>query len=271
MSRADAVTSDPRGAYLPPAGRVTASAGVRSLPMLALALVLVAPACATKRDVRVLTDRIITMQQRQDSLLVAIQEQNRALIEAIRQNSDQLVRVQGTLGTQLVELQQQVVQVQELAGQSHVEIARLQDRIEQNRLAVQGPLDPSQPAQADAAEIYEAGMEMLNRGATGTARRAFEQFLTDYPAHPLAADALYQLAETYLQENPPDRDRALQELERVVQQYPDSPRAPAALYRAGVISEERGDRNRAMQYFNRVIGAYPGSAEERLARARLER
>lgn len=262
MTRGDAVTWIGRDADREAAGRVAASA---RLVVLVLAIAAVAPACATKRDVRVLTDEIAELRRQQDTLV----EQNRALVELIRSTSEQLVRVQGTLGNQLLELQRQLVQVQELTGQSHVEIARLYDRIEQNRAMLEAPMIPGPPTDDDVAVLYESGVEMLGRGNIGTARRAFEQIVNEFPNHPLAPDAQYQLAETYLQDNPPDRDRALQELERVVQRYPDSPRAPAALYRAGVVAEERGDRSRAMQYYNRVIGAYPGSDEERLARARL--
>lgn len=237
---------------------------------LVVVLAVVTPACATKRDVRVLTDQIAAMQARQDSLYRELQQQTALLLETSRSNADQLARVQGTLANQLIQVQDQIVQLQELSGLSHAEIARLREQIDMNRLALDMPVEA--PGDGDPAVLlYQSGVEMLGRGNTGTARRAFERVIQEYPTHPVAADAQYQIAETYLSEQPPQRDVALQELEKVVQRYPDSPRAPSALYRAGVIAEERGETSRAMEYFNRVISAYPGSDEERLARQKLNR
>src|SRR5690606_1289913 len=96
---------------------------------------------------------------------------------------------------------------------------------------------------------------------------AFQQILSSYPSHPRAADAQYQIAETYVSEEA--FDQALKEFERVAELFPDSPRAPQALYRAGVVSAERGNISDARRYFNRVVSGYPATEEARLAEDRL--
>ncbi len=64
-------------------------------------------------------------------------------------------------------------------------------------------------------------------------------------------------------------DQALKEFDKVVQMFPNSARAPAALYRAGVIHEERGNNTAARQYFERVASGWPRSDEARLAAEKL--
>ncbi|PYO79688.1 MAG: tetratricopeptide repeat protein, partial [Gemmatimonadetes bacterium] len=50
-----------------------------------------------------------------------------------------------------------------------------------------------------------------------------------------------------------------------------SSRAPSALYKLGLLAEQRGDKAAARQYFSRVIGSYPRSQEANLARDKLQR
>jgi TolA-binding protein len=66
-------------------------------------------------------------------------------------------------------------------------------------------------------------------------------------------------------------DDALRAFDAVAERYPDSDSAPRALYRAGVISQERGNLERSRQYFERVISGYPRSDARRLAEEALQR
>ena len=53
--------------------------------------------------------------------------------------------------------------------------------------------------------------------------------------------------------------------------YPNSPRAPSALYKLGLSAEQRGHRARARRFYARVVAGYPRSAEANLARDKLQR
>jgi tol-pal system protein YbgF len=117
--------------------------------------------------------------------------------------------------------------------------------------------------------LYRLGREQLQRGAATTARKAFEQLLHDHPGDDRAPDAQFSLAETYVIEK--QYDRALAEFGRVVELFPSSSQAPTALYRAGVISEDRGSVTKAREYYSRVSARYPKSDEARLAADKLRR
>src|SRR5690606_33041068 len=84
-----------------------------------------------------------------------------------------------------------------------------------------------------AEQFYEIGLEQLQRGNAGTARRAFQNVVDSFPSHPLAPQAQFQLGETYVLER--GYDEALQAFDAVVSCYPNADAAPRALYRAGVV------------------------------------
>ena len=53
--------------------------------------------------------------------------------------------------------------------------------------------------------------------------------------------------------------------------YPNSRRAPTALYKSGLIELRRGNTDDARTFFNRVVQGYPDSDEVELARRELDR
>jgi len=56
-----------------------------------------------------------------------------------------------------------------------------------------------------------------------------------------------------------------------VKQFPNSPRAPSALYKLGLLAEQRNDKAAARTFFKRVVAGYPRSDEANLARDKLQR
>jgi soluble lytic murein transglycosylase len=57
------------------------------------------------------------------------------------------------------------------------------------------------------------------------------------------------------------RNEAMPLLEEIAREFPDSPKAPVALYRIGNILWNRNDNSQALGYFTRLIKAYPQGAE----------
>lgn len=247
-----------------------------------LALVLGAAAaggCATKRDVRDLRSDISVLEARQDSLARASEARQRMLLDSVRAGTDLLVRVRGDLGHQLLDLEQQLLQIQELVGQSQRRLQELNQQMETNRERLQQPIagDTSQggapniappPAGTPSADVlYQLGADQLQKGAAATARKAFQQLLKSYPNDPHAPDAQFNLAETYVLDQ--QYDSAYAAFDQVVELYPSSPRAPAALFRAGVVAQEHGSAKKARDYFERVRARYPKSDEAAAAATKL--
>lgn len=242
-----------------------------------LTLALVVTGCATKRDIRDMREDLA----RQDSTLRQLQAQNRQIIDTLTVTTERLLDVRGEMANQLNQVREQLVQVSELTSQVQIRLNQLDQQLTRAVREVgeaglaPGPGATGDPGGVDgdtfsmAGQFYEIGLEQMNRGNAGTARRAFETVIDSFPADPRAADAQRQIAETYAMDG--SWDEALRSFDRVVERYPDSESAPRALYRAGVISQERGNLERARQYFERVISGYPGSDARRLAEEALGR
>jgi len=184
--------------------------------------------------------------------------------------------MRGDVRTDLVAVQQQLVQVQELTGQSQQRLSELRARIEERAQQPVPPLDttgrPAGPSGGPGGpgpdQMYDLSLQQFRRGSLATARLGFREFLRVYPTHERAPDALFYLGETWGGES---TDSAAAVYQQVVKTYPNSSRAPAALYKLGLLAEQRSDKAAARTYYARVIAGYPRSDEANLARDKLQR
>lgn len=240
-------------------------------------------ACALKGDVRRVEQQIVALQDetaRADSARAVVLDQiiafQQRILDSLVVLERRLARFQGDVRTDMTEVQRQLVQVQELTGQSQQRLSEMRAQLEQRntRPIVMGPTGrdttgaagPGDEAGIGAQELYDLSLQQLRRGSPLTAREGLRKLIADYPQHPLVADARFYVGETW-EETEPDSAAAAYEL--VVRQHADSPRAPTALYKLGLLAERRGDLEAARVYFSRVIAAYPRSEEAQLARTRL--
>ena len=229
----------------------------------------IAGGCATKRDIRDLQMELGRMRAQQDSLYQEIRRQNTLLADSVRGGAELVRSTRAQLSNQIRQLNDVVIAMQQLLGQTQQRITELRERAE----AVQQPQQPAaQPPAGEAGnaeDLYRTGASKLQEKSATAARLAFEQFLTQYPTHELAADAQFGLAETYVLDE--EVEDAVTNFVRVAEAFPTSKRAPEALYRAGRISEDRNRRTDARTYYQRVIQRYSSSDSARLARERLNR
>jgi tol-pal system protein YbgF len=118
-----------------------------------------------------------------------------------------------------------------------------------------------------ADEAYQAAMGAYQRGSMTTARGAFQEFLRIAPSDRRAGEAQFYIGETYTR----DPDAAIAAYQRVVDRYPTSARAPAALLRIARLEIARGDRTQARSHLNQILRSYPRSDEAEEARTQLGR
>ncbi|HSU13360.1 tetratricopeptide repeat protein [Longimicrobium sp.] len=118
-----------------------------------------------------------------------------------------------------------------------------------------------------ADEAYQAAMGAYQRGSMTTARGAFQEFLRIAPSDRRAGEAQFYIGETYTR----DPDAAIAAYQRVVERYPTSARAPAALLRIARLEIARGDRTQARTHLNQILRSYPRSDEAEEARTQLDR
>lgn len=228
-------------------------------------------ACATKKDMKLLREEIMLLQARQDSLY---RELGSAVIDTMRSQSGLIMRVRGDLGNQLLALEEQLIQIQELTGQGQRQLTELRQQWQAR--AQEGGITPTTEAEAvpttmgadEVEQTYALGRQKFEEGAVATARAAFASILTGAPTHPLAPDAQLQIAETYVAEG--NYEQAYKEFDKVIELFANSPRAPTALYRAGLVAKGQGNIDKARTYFTRVQSGYARSDEARLAGDELQ-
>ena len=248
-----------------------------------------AAGCALRGDVRKVELQVEAQRAeraRTDAERAAQLDSLRTLVVAVQQTlaaqQAYLVQMRGDVRTDLVAVQQQLVQVQELTGQSQQRLSELRARIEERAQQPVPPVDttgrpagggppggPSgNPGGPGPDQLYDLSLQQFRRGSLGTARLGFREFLRLYPTHERAPDALFYLGETWGGES---ADSAAAVYQQVVKTYPNSSRAPAALYKLGLLAEQRSDKAAARTYYARVIAGYPRSDEANLARDKLQR
>jgi len=245
-------------------------------------------ACVSKSDVQLVQGEVALLRaetMRRDSLrasqladVIQVQRQIMDSLSSVRKSTGQL---KGDLASDLYNIQQQLVQLQELTGQSQQRLSELRTQLEARGEQIQSgapspggtpaPGDTAQPSagtsSASADQLYEASLAQLRRGGTGTARLGLRELLRTYPTSSRAPDALYFIGQTYAVENP---DSAAAYYTQVVDQYSTSTRAPSAMYNLGLLAERKKDNAKAKDAYQRVVQKYPQSDEAALARDRLK-
>lgn len=115
---------------------------------------------------------------------------------------------------------------------------------------------------------YEMAFNLLKEGQYDSAVAAFQAFLGTYPAGRFADNAQYWLGEAnYVQRR---FNQALVEFDKVVTNYPDSPKRADTMLKMGYTYQELGDHEKARVLLNDVIRTYPTTTAASLAKKRLQ-
>lgn len=252
---------------------------IRHLRLVLCGLVL--GACATPGQVKQVESQVALLradQARADSVharrLTDVLQLQQRILDSLGATSTAMRTLKGDVSSDLYNVQQQLVQLQELTGQSQRRLSELRTQLETRGEQIaagqtppSGSPDSTRPAAAPSADqIYEASLQQLRRGSAETARAGLRQLLSTYPTHERAPDATYFIGQSFSADQP---DSAAKYYQDVVTNFPQSARAPSALYNLGLLAERKRDTAAAKDAYNRVIKQYPRSDEAALARDRL--
>ncbi len=248
----------------------------RILPLLLVALA----GCATNGGLRRVETQVAVLRvesARRDSAraveldrIIAIQER---VLDSLVSTQQALRSLRTATAAELTDINRQLVQIQELTGQSQQNLNRLRADLEARSQAMQvippggsdsGGIAAPSPS---ANQMYQAARLQYSRGSLSTARMAYHAYLGAWPDDAQVPDALHGIGDTWRTENP---DSAVAYFSRVVAQYPAAAVAPTALYKIGLIAEDRNDLPAARAAYQRVIREYPRADDVvGLATARL--
>lgn len=132
---------------------------------------------------------------------------------------------------------------------------------------------PSADAQvvdlAAEQQAYRDAFELLKGGQFKQASAALTQFLADYPSGRFTDNAWYWLGESYYVSR--EFGPALKAFERLLVDFPDSPKRSHAMLKVGFIHDEEGRKDQAKQVLTELVQAHPQSTAASLAEKRLKR
>lgn len=272
---------------------------VRTLARLAPVAFLATGACvATRNDVRILQQDLAVMRAesaQRDSVRARRLEEMLATLtrstDSLNALSRRMVGFQGEALGDTKKIQEMLIQVQELTGQSQRVIRELRADLEQQQEnaasappagAAGQPATGTTPAAGDTTartatppaptgpgptQLYEQATAQFRRGANGAARDGFQQLLARFPQSDLAPDAQYWIGETFAAEKKaPQADSAYR---LVAANWPNATRTASALYKLGLSLERQGKRAEARAAFDDIVKRFPRSDEAELARDRL--
>lgn len=276
---------------------VSRSARSRATLIAMPVLLLSSAGCfATRGDVRILQGDINTVRMESQR---SAQAQAQALAETARilqSVSDSLSRLatrqvafEGDTRGALRKVNEQLVQVQELLGQSANIIRSLRADIETSGRMMAPPMQSDlppgtvppatgsgrtgaaatapNPAMPGPTQLYQDGMDHMRRMSYASARIPFGDLLLNYPASPDASEAQYWIAVSFAEEK--NLVAAETAYAAVVTKYPESPRAPDAMFKRAQIFLSQGDNAAAKSTLDQLIRRYPRSSTAELAKERL--
>jgi tol-pal system protein YbgF len=125
-----------------------------------------------------------------------------------------------------------------------------------------GVLDPA------AVGVYDSALALARGGHCPEAVGAFAQFLSRWPAHPHADNAMYWRAECLLQGG--DMAQATREFEALVAHYPGGNKVPDALYKLATTYARLGDGAASTRAAQRLASEFPDSEAARRIRSERE-
>jgi tol-pal system protein YbgF len=265
----------------------------RIFSILALTLTLgLAPAHGANRDIVQLQTQVDQLQQQMTQMTTSFNERMGVMKNLVEQNTDVANKVNATLkdlqtsmnkqqqdrGGQVDQISGQIQALNDTMDELKVRLAKLSKQLEdmqstQQSLAASQAQQQQQAqavAQAPAPDVlYNNALRDYNGGKPDLATQEFGDYVKFYPNTDLAGNAYFYIAE--LQFRAGNFQKAIEEYDLVLQNFPSGNKAAAAQLKKGFALLELGKEDEGTQELRHVIQRYPKTNEATQARERLRR
>lgn len=250
----------------------------RGLVSVTVVLALSTTACmASKGDIRVLQDELRSLRSsiaqtdtarraQADTAMMLISRAN----DSLRVLSTRFSAFQANVTGGMYDMNRQLLQIQELSGQSQRRLQELRASMESRAESMSATPASATPdtskaaAGPGAAQLFQIAFDQMQRGSYGVARSGFQELLDKYPNFEEAPAAQLYIGQSFAEEkNSAGADSVYQ---LVVTKYPQSKAAPTALYKYALSLIAQKKNPTAKTALNRILKDYPNSDEASLAR-----
>lgn len=231
-------------------------------------------------------DRIeLSVQENRDEL-AELRSENRRLAQEV-QSLANLLRLESTAGgeteaqrlAKLAQVSQQINQLLQQLDDNQAFLRDLSARVDllatRSGIPTLGEYKPpprEEEGLADLPEegrsIYQAAQLDRSMGNLELAREGFRDFLERFPQSELTDDAVYWLGDLAYGEG--EWDEADAQFQRLLQDHPQTPWAPAALLKRGYALQELRRSADATAVFRDLVARFPSSNEAALIRDQVD-
>ena len=239
--------------------------------------------------VQMLQDNMARMQQSFDERMGVMKDLITQQTDNVNNMSRTVDNLQKTLGQQNTDSASKVDQVSGQVQALHdavdelkARLAKVSKQLDDIQAAQQNITNPpaggtpggGSPANPTTAApppdvLYNSGLADFNAGKNDLAAQEFTQFLQAYANNDLAGNAQFYLGEIdYRKQN---FQAAIQDYNKVLDQYPGGNKGAAAQLKKGFALLELGQKDAGVQELRSLIGRYPKSPEAIQARDRLSK
>ena len=140
-----------------------------------------------------------------------------------------------------------------------------QEIIRNDAAPAPAPPDDADVAMADAQ--FERGLTNMKTGNSITGIAQMQQFVTDWPRHPKADNALYLSGMAFLADR--EFEHATEQFERVISQYPAGDAVLDSMLKLAECRLKLNRPREARATWEKIVTAFPGTAAATTAQARL--
>ena len=280
-------------------------AGTMFLSAVAGSLVGPKPALAVAREIIELQRDVTTLLQGQKEIQTQMTQDHTVQKTLIEQSSDTVNKLNSTMSglqksvqdvqansgtrldtmsTQVQGLSDNLEEIKSRIGKLNQQLVDLQNSVQSIDSRLAGGAPTSAPTGATGAPspgsasnsgpapsadtLYSNGLRDLTGGKYELAHSEFQDYLKYYGDTDLASNAQFWLGEiAYAQKN---YDGAVQEYDKVINNYPKSFKLAPAHLKKGMALIELGQKNSGVRELREVVKRYAGTEEERRARAKLK-
>jgi len=233
---------------------------------------------ASKGDVRVLQDELralrssiaqtdTTRRAQADTAMLLISRAN----DSLRALSNRFAAFQANVTGGMYDMNRQLLQIQELSGQSQRRLQELRASMESRAESMSAPAptaatpDTTKAAGGPGpAQLFQIAFDQMQRGSFGVARSGFQELVEKYPTFDAVPSAQLYIGQSFAEEKNVVAADSVYQL--VASKYPQSKAAPTALYKFALSLIAQKKTAPAKAALTRIVKDYPNSDEASLAR-----
>lgn len=229
--------------------------------------------CCTKRDIKVLEEKIDRIEQRQSNIESTVEE----LEVVISTESEESIKLRAEIRNSVGDLIEQFRIIQ-------ANMTDLQAKIDAIAAKGSGRIIPPVISTTDTAdtvvsdqpmapgiecqELYDESFINLRREKYDESIQGFQDYLEYCGKQELADNARFWIGEAYYST---DRFQdAITQFQTMLDEYPASEKRPAGLYKLARAHEELGEKTEAKEIFQNLVDEFPQTLEAAQAKEKLK-